>query len=76
MNFFVQVFSDRTGKPSHLRLASFTWVFGILFSIVYLVIKNGNFPVIPNEVLLTVVGVLAVKAYQKGKEEIPSEPNK
>lgn len=69
MKFIEQAFSDRCGKASHVRIVSFLWVISIAFCLVWLTVKNHSFPAIPNEIIASVVGVLAVKAYQKGKEE-------
>ena len=68
MNFIQESFCEKSGKPSNLRLISSAWVFGILFCIIYLVVKTTTFPTIPNEIILSIVGVLGAKAYQRGKE--------
>lgn len=67
-SFFKESLSEANGKPSNIRVVSTTWVLGILVSIVYLTYINKNFPVIPDGVLMSVVGIFGVKAYQKGKE--------
>jgi len=68
-SFFKESLSEANGKPSNIRVVSSAWVLGILASIMYLTYVNNSFPVIPNEALLSVVGIFGVKAYQKGKEE-------
>ena len=67
-SFFKESLSEANGKPSNIRVVSTAWVLGILISIMYLTYVNNSFPVISNEVLLSVVGIFGVKAYQKGKE--------
>ena len=75
MNFVQESFCEKGGKPSNLRLISSAWVLGILFCIIYLVVKTTAFPAIPNEIILSIVGVLGAKAYQRGKEGIqPAKP--
>lgn len=68
-NFFKNSLSEKSGKPSNIRILSSFWVLGILTSIIFLCVKNNTFPTVPSEIIYSIVGVLGVKAYQRSKEE-------
>lgn len=69
INFLSKALSEKDGKPSNIRTVNFLWALGVLFCIVFLVVKNNTFPVIPNEIILSVVGLSGVKAFQRNKEQ-------
>ena len=70
MNKFLSgMLSEHSGKISLTRCLSAAWVFGILFCVIFLTIKNKAFPDIKAEAFYSIIGVLGAKAYQRGREE-------
>lgn len=69
ISFFTQMLSGPSGKPSWARGGSAVVVLSICFCAVYLTVINKKFPELPKEAWAAVVGALAVKAYQRGKEQ-------
>jgi hypothetical protein len=79
MDILTQFFSGNNGKLSNMRLNTSAWVLGILFCIIYLVVKTHGFPAIPDPIIYSIPAVLGMKAWQGGKEEkknpeIPEKP--
>ncbi len=74
MKYLKEMFSDKNGKISNMRVQSSFWTAGILFCIVWIVLKTNTFPNIPDALVLSVPAVLGVKAFQASKENNPTIP--
>jgi hypothetical protein len=73
IKFLTSFFTGRSGKPSAMRLNITIWNAGILFCIIWSVIKTNQFPNIPEVLALTIPANLVAKAYQN-KNETPAGP--
>jgi hypothetical protein len=72
--FFKKMFEGTSGKPSAMRLQSVAWTLGILFCIIWVVVKTNAFPSIPEPILYSVPAVMLAKAYQRKNETVQPIP--
>lgn len=68
-NFLKEIISEKSGKASSTRIIALLWGCGILLCIIFLTIKDEKLPNVPSEILYSLLGVLGIKSFQRGKEK-------
>jgi len=68
-NFLTSALEDDSGGTSTVRLVTFAWTLIIGIPIIYLTLKRGSFPDVPEWALYIVFGTLGLKVLQKPFEK-------